>query len=80
MMIKSFEEYQIDHGQLFESKAAFNAAVAMCKAHYETGWGENAEEWKGLVEDKTKEAIINLEHLEIEGLGTVTVEIEEEDA
>ena len=34
-MIKTFEEYQVDKGQLFESKAAFNAAVEMCKAHYE---------------------------------------------
>ena len=35
MSIKTFEEFQVDHEQLFEAKAAFNAAVKMCKAHYE---------------------------------------------
>lgn len=34
-MIKTFEEYQVDSGQLFEAKAAFNAAVEMCREHYE---------------------------------------------
>lgn len=35
MSIKTFEEYQIDHNQLFEARAAFEAAVEMCIAHYE---------------------------------------------
>lgn len=34
-MIKSFEDYQVENEQLFETKAAFNAAVRMCKEHYE---------------------------------------------
>jgi hypothetical protein len=34
-MLLSFEDYQIKHGQLFEARAAFNAALEMCKAHYE---------------------------------------------
>ena len=34
MSLKSFEDYQVDHGQLFEARAAFEAAVAMCKEHY----------------------------------------------
>ena len=36
MSLKSFEDYQVDHGQLFEARAAFEAAVAMCKVHYDT--------------------------------------------
>jgi len=34
--IKTFAEYQVEIRQLFDAEAAFNAAIEMCKEHYET--------------------------------------------
>lgn len=54
MGLKTFEEYQIDVEQLFEAKAAFNAAVKMCEEFYESeksGQKENPEDWRETLEN-----------------------------